>query len=67
VIVIGSGLAGLTAAAPLAKSGRKVLVIERNDWGSGLASTYTVGDLTIEASFHATSDPAIRPTRSTSL
>ncbi len=30
VIVIGAGLGGLTAAALIARSGRKTLVVERN-------------------------------------
>jgi len=37
VIVIGAGHNGLTAAALLAKSGRKVLVVERRDVVGGLA------------------------------
>jgi phytoene dehydrogenase-like protein len=39
VIVIGGGLAGLTSAALLAKSGRRVLVLERRDVYGGLHST----------------------------
>ena len=39
VIVIGGGLAGLTSAALLAKSGRRVLVLERRDTAGGLHST----------------------------
>jgi len=49
-IVIGSGLGGLTAAALLAKEGRKVLVLERNDEFGGAASTFARNGLTIEAS-----------------
>ncbi len=59
VIVIGAGLGGLTAAALLARSGRKTLLIERNASVGGAASTYKVGDLTIEASLHETTDPRI--------
>ena len=57
-IVIGAGLGGLTAAALLARAGRRTLVIERNESVGGAASTYKVGDLSIEASLHETADPA---------
>src|SRR5271169_2497777 len=57
VIVIGAGLGGLTAAALLARAGRKTLLIERNESVGGAASTYKIGDLVVEASLHETSDP----------
>ena len=57
VIVIGAGLGGLTAAALLARAGRRTLVIERHDSVGGAASTYKVGDMLVEASLHETSDP----------
>jgi phytoene dehydrogenase-like protein len=57
VIVIGAGLGGLTAAALLARAGRRTLVIERNESVGGAASTYKVGDMLVEASLHETSDP----------
>ena len=56
-VVIGAGLGGLTAAALLAKAGRKVCVIERNHSVGGAASTYQKGALTIEPSLHQTADP----------
>ncbi|MCS7477286.1 phytoene desaturase family protein [Umezawaea endophytica] len=34
-IVVGGGLGGLTSAAYLAASGRKVLVLEQHDWAGG--------------------------------
>jgi phytoene dehydrogenase-like protein len=57
VIVIGSGLGGLTAAALLSRAGRRTLLIERNHGVGGAASTYKAGDLIVEASLHETSDP----------
>lgn len=40
VIVIGSGIGGLTTAALLAKSGYKVLILEKNHLPGGCCSTY---------------------------
>ncbi len=57
VIVIGGGLGGLTAAGLLARSGRKVLLLERNSSVGGAATTYKAGDLVVEASLHETADP----------
>ncbi|MBN9042764.1 MAG: FAD-dependent oxidoreductase [Rhizobiales bacterium 62-47] len=57
VVVIGAGLGGLTAAAILARSGHKVLVIERSNSVGGAASSYKVGDLFVEGSLHETSNP----------
>ena len=56
-VVIGSGLGGLTAAALLAKNGRKVCVIERNHSVGGAASAFKKGALTIEPALHQTADP----------
>ena len=56
-VVIGSGLGGLTAAALLAKGGRKVCVIERNHSVGGAASAFKKGALTIEPALHQTADP----------
>jgi len=53
----GSGLGGLTAAALLARAGRRTLVLERSNSVGGAASTYKAGDLVIEAALHETSDP----------
>ena len=57
VIVIGAGLGGLTAAALMARGGRRILLVERHASVGGAASTYKVGNLVIEASLHETSDP----------
>ena len=56
-VVIGSGLGGLTAAALLAKAGRKVCVVERNHSVGGAASAFRKGALTIEPALHQTADP----------
>jgi phytoene dehydrogenase-like protein len=57
VVVIGSGLGGLTAAALLAQAGKTTLLLERNTSVGGAASTYKVGDLVVEGALHQTSDP----------
>ncbi len=57
VVVVGAGLGGLTAGAILARSGRKVLVVERSNSVGGAASSYKSGDLFVEGSLHETSDP----------
>ncbi len=51
-IVIGSGLGGLTAGALYARTGRQVLVLERNDSFGGAATVYQHDGLAIEASLH---------------
>lgn len=55
--VIVHWLGGLTPAALMAQSDRKVLLIERNASAGGAASIYKVGDLVVKASLHETSDP----------
>lgn len=57
-IVIGSGLGGLTAGALYARTGARVLLLERNTAFGGAATTYQRGALTIEASLHETTHPA---------
>ena len=52
VVVIGSGLGGLTAAALCARAGKRVLVLERNAEIGGAASVYRHGELNIEVSLH---------------
>ena len=52
VVVIGSGLGGLTGAALCARAGKRVLVLERNAEIGGAASVYRHGELNIEVSLH---------------
>jgi phytoene dehydrogenase-like protein len=51
-IVVGSGLGGLTAGALYARSGARVLVLERSEVCGGAATVYRHGPLAIEASLH---------------
>ena len=51
-IVVGSGLGGLTAGALYARTGRRILVLERNDSFGGAATVYQHDGLAIEASLH---------------
>ncbi|HPE48066.1 MAG TPA: NAD(P)/FAD-dependent oxidoreductase [Hyphomonas sp.] len=56
-IVVGSGLGGLTAGALYARTGTRVLLLERNKSFGGAATTYHRGALTVEASLHETTHP----------
>ncbi len=51
-IVVGSGLGGLTAGALYARTGARILVLERNDSFGGAATVYRHDGLAIEASLH---------------
>ncbi|MEE9426076.1 MAG: NAD(P)/FAD-dependent oxidoreductase [Methylococcales bacterium] len=55
VIVIGSGIGGLTAAALLAKAGKSVLVIERHDRPGGYAHGFTRRRYQFDSAVHAIS------------
>jgi len=52
VIVIGSGLGGLTAGAKLAKEGLRVLLLEQHDRPGGCATTFKRRDFTMEVGLH---------------
>ena len=52
VIIIGSGLGGLTAGAKLVKEGKSVLVLEQHDRPGGCATTFKRRDFTMEVGLH---------------
>src|SRR5438309_1683206 len=52
VVVIGSGVGGLTAGALAARSGKSVLVLEKNPTWGGAAGVYKIGKLAVESSLH---------------
>ncbi len=55
IIVIGSGIGGLTAAALLAKAGKRVLVIEQHDRAGGYAHGFKRKKYSFDAGIHLTS------------
>jgi len=58
IIIIGSGLGGLTAGAKLAREGKKVLLIEQHNRPGGCATTFTRGDFTMEVGLHEMDGPS---------
>jgi monoamine oxidase len=62
VVVVGAGLAGLTAAVALHGAGRRVAVVEARAQVGGRIKTLTDGDLCLDvgATWHWTNQPAIR-------
>lgn len=54
VVVVGSGLGGLSAAALLARGGFDVAVVERNDRPGGCAQAFRHGEYLFDAAVHVT-------------
>uniref|UniRef100_A0A3P9LN49 Si:ch1073-13h15.3 n=1 Tax=Oryzias latipes TaxID=8090 RepID=A0A3P9LN49_ORYLA len=52
VIVIGSGIGGLTAAATMAKAGKKVLVLEQHDQAGGCCHTFIEKGFEFDVGLH---------------
>ncbi len=53
-IIIGSGLGGMSAAAGLAKGGKKVLLLEQHSAPGGYATSFRRKKFTFEVSLHKT-------------
>jgi len=58
-IVVGGGIAGLTAAAYVARSGQKTLLIEKNRELGGLVNTFARNGFRFEAGVRALEDAGI--------
>jgi len=58
-IVVGGGIAGLTSAVYLARSGQKVLLIEKNKEPGGLVNSFTRDGFHFEAGVRALEDAGI--------
>src|SRR5512139_22818 len=51
-LVIGTGMAGLTVGALLARAGRRVLFLEAHEFAGGYAHTFPMGDYRFCAQVH---------------
>jgi phytoene dehydrogenase-like protein len=58
-IVVGGGIAGLTASAYLARAGQKTLLIEKNHESGGLVNSFSRDGFCFEAGVRALEDAGI--------
>ena len=58
-VVVGGGIAGLTATVYLARAGKKVLLIEKNDVCGGLVNTFSHNGFKFDAGVRALLDAGI--------
>ena len=58
-IVVGGGMAGLTATAYLARAGKKVLLLEQNSEVGGLVNSFTCNGIHFDAGVRALEDAGI--------
>jgi all-trans-retinol 13,14-reductase len=61
VIVVGGGMSGLTAAAYLARAGRRVLLLEKNDHCGGLVNSFARHGFLFEGGVRALLSAGIIP------
>lgn len=59
VIIVGAGIAGLTASAFLAKSGCPVLLLEKNKKTGGLVNSFTRQGFTFDGGIRATENSGV--------
>ena len=52
VIVVGSGLAGLSCAYELSAKGKKVLLLEKNEYPGGRTSSFNDSGMAVESGLH---------------
>lgn len=52
VIIVGAGVSGLTTALALSKEGKKVLVLEKEDYIGGVCRSYNVEGYTVDTGPH---------------
>jgi len=61
VIVVGAGISGLLAALTLSKHGKKVLVLEKDQYVGGNCNSYTVDGFQVDTGAHAITHLEVGP------